>query len=381
MKRFFNYLILTTVIISTLFASNVYASEPTSDVVANVSPDFSSLNLTSDGIVLLETETGDILFEKNSNERMFPASTTKLMTAVLVLEKSYLNELVTVSASAVNSVPAGYVKAPLYAGEELRVEELLYALLIPSANDAANVLAEHVSGSISAFAELMNSKAQELGMTNTHFTNPSGIHDNDLYTTASDLSILARYAMRNDKLREIVKTTTYTLPKTAVHPQEDREFTTSNLLLDSSSKSYYYEYATGIKTGFTNPAGDCLVASAKKDGLEFIAVCLHSSTNSNGLRGKFLDCKILFNFAFDNYTTYYKDLQAKLLEEAKEAEHLTSENALQETFNGSTDFEFLRGLLKICAVIIIIIAIKLMFFRKKKNRRRFFKVRKRKEKQ
>lgn len=380
MKRAFNYFILTTIIISTLFTGSIYATESPSDIVVTEKPDFSSLNLTSDGILLLETETGDILFEKNSNDKMFPASTTKLMTAILVLENGYLNELVTVSSSAVNSVPSGYVKAPLYAGEELRVEELLYALLLPSANDAANVLAEHISGSIPAFADLMNSKAQELGMTNTHFTNPSGIHDNDLYTTASDLSVLARYAMKNEKLREIVKTTTYTLPATSVHPKEDRELKTSNLLLDSSSKSYYYEYATGIKTGFTNPAGDCLVASAKKDGIEFIAVCLHSSTNSNGLRGKFLDCKILFNFAFDNYTTYYKDLQAKLLEEAKEAEHLTSENALQETFNASTDFEFLRGLLKICAVIIIIIAIKLMFFRKKKNRRRFFKVRKRKEK-
>lgn len=380
MKRIFNYLILTTIIISTLFTSSIYGSEPVSDIVVSENPDFSHLNLTSDSILLLEASTGDILFEKNSNDRMFPASTTKIMTAILVLEKGYLNELVTVSASAVNSVPADYVKAPLYAGEELRVEELLYALLLPSANDAANVLAEHISGSIPAFADLMNSKAQELGMANTHFTNPSGIHDNDLYTTASDLSILARYAMRNEKFRDIVKTTTYTLPATAVHPKEDRELKTSNLLLDSSSKSYYYEYATGIKTGFTNPAGDCLVASAKKDGIEFIAVCLHSSTGSNGLRGKFVDCKVLFNFAFDNYTTYYKDLQVKLLEEAKESEHLVSENALQGTSSVSINFEFLRGLLKICAVIIIIIAIKLLFFRKKKNRRRFFSVRKRKEK-
>ncbi len=380
MKKAFNYLILTTIIISTLLTGTVYATETNSNISITETPDSSSLNLTSDGILLLEAETGDVLFEKNSNDKMFPASTTKLMTAVLVLEKGYLNELVTVSSSAVNSVPSGYVKAPLYAGEELRVEELLYALLLPSANDAANVLAEHISGSIPAFADLMNSKAQELGMTNTHFTNPSGIHDDNLFTTASDLSILARYAMKNEKLRDIVKTTTYTLPATSVYPQDDRELKTSNLLLDSSSKSYYYEYATGIKTGFTNPAGDCLVASAKKDGIEFIAVCLHSSTNSNGLRGKFVDCKILFDFAFDNYTTYYKDLQAKVLEEAEKQESFIFENALQSVFNDNNSFDFLRGMLKICAVFIIILAIKLLFFRKKKNRRRFFKVRKRKGK-
>ncbi len=135
------------------------------------------------------------------------------------------------------------------------------------------------------------------------------MHNTDLYTTAYDLSLIARYAMNNSKFRNIVKTFSYTLPKTDIHTEEDRVFSNSNLLLDKSNNNYYYGATTGIKTGFTDQAGDCLVASAKKDNVEFIAVILHSGILGNNLRGKFLDCKTLFDFAFDNYTSYYKNLQ------------------------------------------------------------------------
>ena len=140
----------------------------------------------------MEKNTGDILFEKNGYQKMYPASTTKILTAIIVLEKCYLNELVTVSHNALYSVPATYTISGLKVGEKLRVEELLYAMLIPSGNDAANVLAEHVAGSIPNFADLMNKKAIEIGATNSHFTNPSGIHDKNLYTTAHDLSLIAK---------------------------------------------------------------------------------------------------------------------------------------------------------------------------------------------
>ena len=121
----------------------------------------------------MEKETGDILYEKNAYTRMYPASTTKMLTAIIVLENCYLNEIATVSSTALSAVPSSYTTAHLQVGEQFRVEELLYAMLIPSANDAANVLAEHVSGSISAFAGLMNEKARSLGLENSNFTNPS----------------------------------------------------------------------------------------------------------------------------------------------------------------------------------------------------------------
>lgn len=304
---------------------------------------------------------------------MYPASTTKILTAILVLEKCYLNERVKVSSSAVNSVPSDYTKANLKPGEEFTVEELLHAMLIPSGNDAANVLAEHVSGSINEFANLMNEKAAEIGLKNSHFTNPSGMHDENLYTTAYDLSLLARYAMNIPKFRQIVEKSDFELPSTAIHPENDRTFTNSNLLLAKSATSYYYEYTTGIKTGYTTPAGDCLVASAKKDDIEFIVVCLNSKSLDNGTREKFIDCKTLFEYAFDNYTTHYKNLQ--------ELENANSSNSIKEDVSevlntiSEQPISFWRLITKVVAVIIIIVALYLLFFRKKKNRRRLYKKR------
>lgn len=238
---------------------------------------------------------------------------------------------------------------------------------MPSGNDAANAIAEHISGSISSFANLMNDKASELKLEDTHFTNPSGIHDENLYSTAYDLSIIARYAMKFSEYRKIAKAVTYTLPKTNIYPSADRTLRTTNLLLDPSQKNYYYKYAIGVKTGFTDEAGDCLAAAAEKDDITFITIVLNGSTKENGLREKFLDCKTLFDFAFDNYTTYYKKMQyqiAKLSIQGPKKEENTKTLSIFE----STDS--LRLITKIIAVIILLISIKLIFFNKKKNRRK-----------
>lgn len=279
--------------------------------VTNI-PSSSTPAIYSPACILIENVGGHVLFEKNARERRYPASTTKILTAIIVLENCNLSDKVTVKESAVSSVPPSYVKAHLEPGEQFTVLELLHVLLIPSANDAANVLAEHVSGSVSSFADLMNETAKKLGLEDSNFTNPSGIHDENLYTTAYDLSLLARHAMSIKTFREIVSKTHYSLPATSVHPVADRNFSTTNMLLVPSQKNYYYPYAIGVKTGFTDEAGNCLVASASKDEVEFIAVCLHGGTLDSGLSERFLDCKTLFDFAFANYTTYYKDLQVNL---------------------------------------------------------------------
>lgn len=355
-----------------LFCSISNVSFATSTDKPNVSSD--DLTLHSNCLLLMEKNTGDILYEKNAYEKMYPASTTKIMTAILVIENCYLNEVVTVSSSSISAVPPSYSLSGLQAGEELRIEDLLYILLIPSANDVANLLAEHTSGSIPAFAELMNKKAQSLGLTGSHFTNPSGVHDKDLYTTAHDLAILTKYAMNNKKFMDIVKTSSYTIPSTNLHPEEDRSFTNSNLLLVKSQSDYFYEYATGIKTGFTDPAGDCLVASAKKDNVEFIAICLKGGRLDNGLREKFIDCKSLFDFAFDNYTTYYKNLQevnANFSENASNDDNslvVPSTEIAEPIDEKPSNTIFLSLALKVLAVLVIIIALKFMFFRKKNDR-------------
>ena len=252
--------------------------------------------------LLMEKNTGKIIYEKNMNERVYPASTTKIMTAILTLEHCNLNDIAKVSYNAVFSVPSGYTNAALQVDEELTIENLLYVLLLPSANDAANVLAEHIAGSVESFATMMNTKALELGCTGTNFTNPSGIHDENHYSTAYDLALIGKYAMQFDTFNKIVKTTSYTLPTTNKYTKTDRIFALTNSLLKPSFKNYYYEYATGLKTGYTNPAKDCIVASAKKNNLEFIAVILNCPISGTGLHQKYLDCKTLFNYGFDNYT-------------------------------------------------------------------------------
>lgn len=253
----------------------------------------------------------------------------------------------------------------------MKVRDLLYAMLLPSANDAANVLAEHVGGSISGFAELMNSKAKEIGCTNSHFTNPSGIHDANLYSTAYDLSLIARYAMNINTFRKIVSTTSYTLPNTDACPKADRTLNTSNLLMNPNYKNYYYKYSTGVKTGYTNNAKDCLIASAKKDNVEFMIVVLGSGIINGNIKAKYLDCKTLFNFAFDNYTAYYKNLQE---EKAKAAEALLlAQNSSKENKPSTVPNDFLRGISKIIAVIVILLAIRLLFKTNNKRKKNHYK--------
>lgn len=365
------YIIILSIFFSNVcFASEIIENTTVESESVLETPDINDLNIYSDCIVMIEKETGDVLYERNAYEKMYPASTTKILSAIIVLENCDLDEIATVSSTAIKAVPATYTTSNIQIGEQLRVEDLLYTMLIPSANDAANVLAEHVAGSITGFAELMNAKAQEIGCKNSHFMNPSGVHDENHYTTAYDLSLIARYAMNIEKFREIVSTTSYTLPSTEAYPKEDRTFTLSNSLLNPNFKNYYYEYATGIKTGYTNPARDCLVASAKKDDVEFIIAVLGDGYIDGVLREKYIDCKTLFDFAFDNYTAYYKNLQQE--KEKKLLELANAEVTVEDTEN--SDDSFLRGLSKILAITAIVFALLFIirrFTRKKKRKNRY----------
>lgn len=268
----------------------------------------STLNIYSPSAILIETSTGKIVYEKNANEKMYPASTTKIMTAILALENCNLEDKATVSKNAVESIPYSYATAYLQVGEELTIYQLLNVLLIASANDAATVLAEHIAGSVESFCSMMNTKASELGCLNTNFINANGIHNENHYSTAYDLAIIARYAINNQTFRDIVGSKSYTLPATNKWLQNNRYFANTNELLNRDTRdavdNYYYEYCNGIKTGFTNSAKECIVASAKKDNLEFIVVTLGSDKTDNGLSQRYLDCKSLFNYAFENYSTH-----------------------------------------------------------------------------
>ncbi len=253
--------------------------------------------LYAQSAILVEASTGEVLFEKNADEIMYPASTTKILTCYIALQMADLeNDVVTISQNAVDLVPPTYATIPVSAGEKVPMGDLVAATLVRSGNEGANAIAEYMSGSISSFADLMNQTAQMLGCSqDTHFTNPSGIHDENHYTTVRDMSIIARAAMTNERFREIVSSNTYAMPATesvsgAGHPQ--RTLVGGTHILNPEN-DYFYPDAIGVKTGFTNAAGYCFVGAAKRGGIELISVVFYSSK-----RGRWTDTKKLMEYGF-----------------------------------------------------------------------------------
>jgi D-alanyl-D-alanine carboxypeptidase len=240
--------------------------------------------------VLLSGNTGEVLFAKGAEERMYPASTTKIMTLLLAVEKGNLDRMVTVPASAAQ-VPKDSSLVPVYPGEQMTMRNLLYGLMIRSGNDAANAVAEIVSGSVQQFVEEMNRKAQALGMADTHFVNPHGYHDANHYTTARDLAILSRYAMANNAVVRIAAATHYTLPATKL--RGELPLTSTTELLQPLSPQFY-QGAYGIKSGFTRAAGFCYTGAAAKGDTTLIAVVLFCRTRGQA----WADMKHLFNYGF-----------------------------------------------------------------------------------
>lgn len=300
-KKIFSLIIFAIILCSTFsYTLAVTLAEKTNEL---------EKNLSSEAVLLMEASTGKVVYEKNGYEKKYPASTTKIMTAILAIEHCNLNETATASEFAINSVPSGYSTANIQIGETLSVKDLLYALMLQSANESAVILAEHVSGSQEAFANLMNEKAKELGCKNTHFINPNGIHNENHYTTAYDLALITQYAMKNQTFRDIVKTTSFTLPATTSYPSESRTYANTNNLIIYDARNrpdnYYYKYATGVKTGYTSAAKNCLVASAEKNGIEYISVVLGASItyeSTGSVSYRYVDTISLFDYAFDNFS-------------------------------------------------------------------------------
>lgn len=263
-------------------------------------------NVQSEAGVIIEATTGKIIYDKNAKEKRYPASTTKILTAIIAIEQCNLDEVAVASENAIKSIPSGYTTANIQIGEKLSIKDLLYALMLKSANEAAVIIAEHISGSVEEFSNLMNEKAKEIGCENTHFVNPNGVHNENHYSTAYDLALMGRYCMQNETFREIVSTTSYTLPATNAYESTDRTFSNTNSLIIKNNNNrvdnYYYPYATGIKTGYTSNAKNCLVASAEKNGIEVITVVLGADVTVEGLSVKFLDTIKMFEFAFNNYS-------------------------------------------------------------------------------
>ncbi len=255
--------------------------------------------------LLVDGETGLVLFDKNAHTQQYPASITKVMVALLVLEAVDRGELkmdqqVTASARALADLTEDSSTADIQEGEVLTVEQLLYCLMVVSANEVGNIFAEALDGSIPAFVERMNRRAQELGCENTHFANTSGLHDPQHYTSAWDIYLFTREAMKHPEFVTITDTSAVTIP--ATNKSGERYYHSTNHLISGwYVLDYLYEYAHGIKTGTTEEAGHCLVSSAIQEDRSLISVVLGTEVDSNGKIMSFVETRRLFDWGFDNF--------------------------------------------------------------------------------
>lgn len=259
--------------------------------------------LNAEAALLISPDSGMVLYEKNADDRRYPASTTKIMTALLTLENvTDLNEIVTAQASDFENVTADSSNAGIKEGEQVPVIDLLYALMLPSANEAAYMLARHVGGTWENFVDMMNERAAELGCTGTHFSNPCGLHEDDHYSTARDLYKIAYEAMKDETFANIVNTVQYRMSKTNMH--EERIIYTTNMLIFSSYAAYAYPYCQGIKTGHTSQAGNCFVGYAEYGDAKLYSVvmgCDDQSTEYPEIAASFTDTSALCKWGFDNF--------------------------------------------------------------------------------
>lgn len=260
------------------------------------------------GIYMVNEDTGLVIYEKNSDKRLFPASLTKIMTALVAIEKTPdpANTVCTMTQGLLSMIQGtGSVVLNLAPGEETTLLELLHAILIGSSGDAALVIADTVGGTVSEFVTMMNEKAAELGCTGTHFTNPHGLHNKNHYTTPADMYKIVSAARKIPLFNEIVAKTRYVMPATNKNGQ--RVLVNTNIMLDpSQGGSLYYKPMTGIKTGFTTPAGPCLVSAATKHGETYVLIVMKSEAaladGTPDRKGAFAVTKQLYEWAFSHFS-------------------------------------------------------------------------------
>ena len=306
-KRIITLFILVTLIISPLAS---YANTETNN-------NYTLPNISARAYYVIDNKTNKVLYKHRENEKMYPASTTKIVTAILTLEHSNLNDTVTANYESISEIPEGYASANLQVGETLTVEQLLQLLLVPSCNDVANVLAYHIGGSIDSFVSMMNTKVHELGLTSTHFTNPYGRHDENHYTTAHDLAIIFQYCLKNNTFRKISSQATCSIPATNKSPLRSYESTNKCIVPGNPN---YYKHLTCGKTGLTSEAKQCLVSSSYNNNLELISVILGSDN-------RFQDTRRLYMSAYSNYSIH------DIIKKDTKLSSVTIQNGTKETKN------------------------------------------------
>lgn len=251
--------------------------------------------IEGESAIVMEVSTGTVLYEKNSHEHSYPASITKIMTSLLAVENSGLDEKVTFSQDAVYKTEGSGIWRDI--DEVMTMRECLYGLMLESANECGYAIAEHTGKSYDNFITMMNDKARELGCKDTHFNNPHGLPDEDHWTCAYDMALISREALQNDIFRMIVNTRRYTIPPTNKH-SEETYLSNHHMMLNNwkSEERYLYDYCIGGKTGYTSVAGSTLATFAEKDGMTLICVVMKEKSPNH-----YLDTRTLFDYCFENY--------------------------------------------------------------------------------
>lgn len=304
-RRFLSFFFVLLILLTSVLSPAAIAADADTEEPEPI-PD---IEIDAKAALLIDPTTDEILYELNIHEQLYPASLTKVMTALLTLEaieagQLAMDQVLTASASAVD-LPYDASTAGMLEGEQMTVEQLLYCILVVSAADACNVLAEAVSGSIDAFVERMNQRAEELGCADTHFANPHGYHDDQHYSTAWDLYLITRAAREFESFNTIVATGRFEVPATNL--SDRRVYYTTNYLLNGyRNADYVYSAANGIKTGNHSNAGYCLIASAAKNGRSLLSVVLGAERieleDGSYRVMSFYETIRLFNWGFDNFT-------------------------------------------------------------------------------
>lgn len=290
-------------------------------------------DLVANAAIVMDAASGQVLYEKNSQEKKYPASITKILTVLIALEHNVdFNATVTMSENAIWGVERDSTLIGLDVGEQVTVKDLVYATMVKSANECAYALAEYVAGDIESFAKLMNERAAEIGCKNTHFITPNGLHDEDHYTTAYDMALITKEALKNETFREIAGTLNYTVPATNL-TDETRPLWNGNKMINPA-EPYYYEYCEGGKTGYTMKANNTLMTFAKKDGLELICVIM----DCDGAKYAYSDTKALYNYCYNNYVYYYplSDFSFESTEE-----NATDQNVILNNYYSSLDHDMI----------------------------------------
>ncbi len=311
-KRLFT-LLLTISILANQFLSGAAYASATENTTKNW-PSAPSVNAES--AILMDLSSGAVLYEKNSHKPQYPASITKIMTTLLAIENCSMGEIVTFSHDAVFGIETGSSHIGIDEGEQLTIEQSLYAIMLASANEVSWGVGEHVAGSISAFADMMNARAKELGCLNTNFVNANGLHHDDHYTTAYDMALIARAAMQYETFRKITATKRYTIPPTNKHDVDNIFLNHHQMLMGNNYPQYKYEYCIGGKTGYTSKAGSTLVTFAKKGDMELVCVVMRANGAASP-ENQYTDTTGLFNWAFENFTQYDISAAASELEDSE----------------------------------------------------------------